>query len=90
MKKTYLISYDLNDAESGEYNQLIDYIKSFGTWAHITESLWAVKTDRSTTEIRDAIKDMVSDGSRIFVTKSSGVASWSNVICSNTWLKDYL
>lgn len=88
--KTYLISYDLNEAESDEYNQLFDYIKSFGTWANITKSLWAIKTDSSAAEIRDAVKRIVPDGSRIFVIKSSGVAAWSNVICSNAWLKEHL
>lgn len=88
--KTYLISYDLNEAESDEYNQLFDYIKSFGTWAHITKSLWAIKTDSSAVEIRDAIKKIVPDESRIFVAKSSGVAAWRNVFCRNAWLKEYL
>ena len=90
MRTTYLISYDLNDAETNEYNQLFDYIQSFSTWAHITKSLWAVKTDKTVVEIRDAIKDIVPAESRIFVIKSGGVAAWKNVFCRNTWLKENL
>ena len=37
---TYIISYDV--AEGGEYDDLIGHIKKYGTWDHITKSLWAI------------------------------------------------
>jgi len=52
--------------------------------------LWAIRSDDSAVEIRDAIKKIVPDESRIFVAKSSGVAAWRNVFCRNAWLKEYL
>lgn len=39
-RKSFVISYDL--AEGGNYDELFNHIKSYGYWAHITESTWAV------------------------------------------------
>ena len=85
---TYLISYDL--AEGGDYETLIAAIKSYGTWAHITESTWAVSTDKTATEVRDHLVGLMTKGSKIFVLKSASVGAWRNVICSNEWLKKNL
>lgn len=90
MMETYIISYDLNSDKSSDYTKLIDFIKSFGTWAHITESTWAIKTNKTAKEIRDEIADIMPEGSRLFVVKSGLSSAWRNVICSNDWLKKYL
>lgn len=88
MKNTYLISYDLKDGSSEDYEELKDFIKSYGTWAHVTESLWAIMTEEKATEIRDELKEILPDGSSIFVIKSGVESAWSNVICKSKWLKD--
>ena len=90
MQETIIISYDLDSGDTENYNKLFEYIKDFGTWAHITESLWAIKTGKSVSIIRDELLEIVPKGSSLFVTKSSAVAAWSNVQCSNKWLKDNL
>lgn len=77
-------------AEGGDYNQLFDAIKSYGTWAHITESTWAVVTEKTHTEVRDHLSQYLPNGSRIIVIKSASVSAWKNVICSNEWLKKNL
>jgi hypothetical protein len=84
----YVISYDL--AGEGAYDELIDAIKSFGTWAHITESTWAVVTEKTHKELRDELAGHLPDGSRLFVVRSGSIAAWSNVMCKNEWLKKYL
>ena len=83
---TYIISYDM--AGEGNYDTLINHIKSYGTWAHITESTWAVVSQKSATEIRDEVKKHLNNGSRLIVVKSANVAAWSNVLCTNKWLKE--
>lgn len=85
---TYIISYDM--AEGGDYTSLYDAIKSYGTWAHITESTWAVVTEKTQVELRDHIGSLLPTGSRVFVIKSASVGAWRNVICSNEWLKKNL
>lgn len=85
---TYLISYDM--ATGGDYDALYEAIKEYGTWAHITESLFAVKTESTAKQIRDDIGQYLPTGSRLMVVKSGAVAAWRNVICRDEWLKKNL
>ena len=77
-------------AEGGDYESLYEAFKSYGTWAKITESTWAVVTDKDHKQVRDHIGKFLPDGSRLFVVQSAGVAAWRNVICRDQWLKDHL
>ena len=74
----------------GNYDTLINHIKSYGTWAHITESTWAIVSQKTATEIRDEVKKYLSNGSRLIVIKSANVAAWSNALCTNEWLKEHI
>lgn len=85
MERCYIISYDM--AEGGDDNALYDAIKDYGTWAHITESTWAVVTECSAKDVRDDLDTYLPEGSRLFVVKSGIEAAWRNVICSNEWPK---
>jgi len=84
----YIISYDLRNKR--DYEDLYEAIKSYGTWAHITESTWAVVTSKSATQVRDHLLGHIDDDDRIFVVKSGVEAAWRSVICRNQWLKDNL
>lgn len=86
--ETYLISYDLSDTE--KYNELYEKIKSYGRWAHITESFFAVESEKSAKEIRDELLDIIGDDSSLMVVRSAHEAAWHNVLCSNEWLKKNL
>lgn len=88
MKKTYIITYDI--PEESDYNSLYKYFKSYGTWAHIAESVWGVKTDKSAETIREEILELVSNNGTVFVIRSGVEAAWSDVICRNKWLQDNL
>lgn len=90
MKKTFIISYDLNDAKPEDYGNIYEVIKEYGTWAHITESTWAIVTTEKAKEVRDKLIKIMPDGSSLFVIKSGNVAAWRNVQCSNDWLKKHL
>jgi len=84
----YIISYDL--VSDRDYESLYKAIKSYGTWAHITESTWAVVTNQNATQIRDYLLKFVDADDRIFVVRSGSAAAWKNVICKNEWLKGNL
>lgn len=84
-KKSYIISYDM--AGEGDYDALINHIKEYGYWAHITESTWAVLSCKTAVEVRNDILKYLTDGSRLIVIQSANIAAWSNTICSNDWLK---
>lgn len=86
--KCYIISYDL--VYQRNYENLWNAIKSYSYWAKITESTWAVKTDRSAAEIREHLSGCTDADDRIFVIKSGVEAAWKNAICKNEWLKNNL
>ena len=86
--ETYLISYDLSDET--KYTNLYEYVKSYRTWAHITESFFAVLTVKSATQIRDEILDIVGNDTKIMVVRSAHEAAWHNTLCKKEWLKKNL
>ena len=83
---TYIISYDLR-SPNPDYEGLHEAIKAYGTWAHITQSLWAVETSESAVEVRDYLTTFIEPGDRLFVLRSGSEAAWRNVMCNNEWLK---
>ena len=88
--RTYIISYDIVDGEGDDYTELIDRIKAYGPWAHITLSTWAISTEKSASDIRDELEKLLPEGSRLFVVRSGGAGAWRNVFCKNAWLKKWL
>jgi hypothetical protein len=84
----YIISYDVR--EGGDYGPLIAAIKEYGTWAHITQSTWAVVSEESPKQIRDNLAAHLAKGDRLFVVKSGTAAAWRNALCHNEWLKEQL
>lgn len=84
----YIISYDL--VKERDYAELITAIKAYRTWAHIHESLWAVVTENTATQIRDDLRQHVDADDRLFVIRSGTGAAWRNVLCKNEWLRKHL
>lgn len=84
----YIISYDL--IKERNYDALYDALKSYRTWAKITESTWAVVTDKSATEVREHLLKFIDGDDRLFVVKSGVESAWQNARCSNEWLKKNL
>ena len=85
MERCYIISYDMS--EGGDYNALHNAIKDYDSWAHITESTWAVVTGYSAEVIRNRLSRYLPDGSSLFVVGSGIEAAWRNVFCRSEWLK---
>lgn len=81
--RCYIVSYDLK--EGGDYAPLIEALKSYTAWAHVTESTWAVVSDDDQKQIRDHLAELIPEGSRLFVVRSGGAGAWRNVICSKAW-----
>jgi len=82
----YVICYDV--VAGGDYEPLYSAIKRYGTWAHITESTWAIVSEKTHTEVRDDLGQYVPEGGRLFVVKSAKAAAWRNVLCRSEWLKE--
>ncbi len=84
----YVISYDLRKQRN--YEALFEAIKSYGTWAHVLESTWAIKTAKSAAEVRDHLAGHMDSDDGLFVVKSGGEAAWRDVNCKAEWLKENL
>lgn len=81
--------YDLR-APGGNYNQLYQAIKSYQTWAKITESSWAIVTDSTPVAIRDYLGSFMDKNDRLFIIKSGHNSAWRNIIGSGEWFKKHL
>lgn len=88
MANCYIINYDLNNSK--DYESLFKAIKSYGTWAKILKSCWAVVTTKSAKQVRDHLLSVMDSDDGIFVVKSGIEAAWRNVECTNEWLKNNL
>ena len=84
-----IIEYDLRQP-GRNYDVLYEAIKSYGTWAHITESTWFIKTDATCVQVRDKLLSVMDTNDRLFVGELSGAAAWYNTICDSEFLKKNL
>lgn len=85
-----LISYDLGVPEtSKDYQNVIKYLKSLGTWAKPLYSVFLVLTNKTVSEVRNQIKDLTDENDKILVLDvkndswatariSTDVTSWMN------------
>lgn len=84
-----IITYDLLKVGQN-YDGLINQIKKLGTWAKVCESCFVLKTNLSSSEVRDALKAQIDSNDRLFIASLTGEAAWLNVICDSNWLKQNL
>mgnify|MGYP006069220545 CR=1 FL=1 len=84
-----IVEYDLRQP-GRDYDALYNAIKGYGTWAHVTESTWFIKTDETCVQVRDKLMELMDNNDRLFVGELSGTAAWHNTICEGQYLKDNL
>jgi len=85
----YVISYDL--IEDKNYEDLIERIKSLGTWAKPLESFWLVVSDSSASAIRDTLKGVVDKDDKIIIIKLGDDWATYNISQKVTdWMKSQI
>ncbi len=84
-----IITYDLC-APGRDYEKLIEHIKTYSSWARVTESTWVISSDDTCKVIRDILKTHIDTNDRLFVAELTGTAAWSNVRCKSDYLKEHL
>ena len=82
-----IIEYDLRQPDR-DYDALYKAIKDYGTWAHVTESTWLIKTDETCVQVGDKLLELMDSNDRLFVGELTGNAAWYNTICESQFLKD--
>lgn len=85
----YIISYDLCQPHR-DYTGLYAALKSFPLWGRLTESTWAIITDKSHIEIRDILIKYIDNNDRLIVILSGKSAAWTKVLAPNEWVKNNL
>jgi hypothetical protein len=78
--RTIQINYDLK-RPGRDYQPVYDYIKSHGTWCHLLESMWLIRTTKSATQVRDELNRLVDANDMIATFDVSGdewATSFSN------------
>jgi CRISPR/Cas system-associated endoribonuclease Cas2 len=85
----YIVSYDLRQPGQN-YDALYDALRTYTKWARVNESVWAIVTTVSATQIRDHLARYVDANDRLFVIKSGVEAAWRNSICKGEWLQENL
>ena len=80
-KHCYIVSYDLCQPNRN-YQDLYAALKSFPVWGRLTESTWAVVTDKTHAEIRDFLMK--------YIILSGKSAAWTKVLAPNEWVKNNL
>lgn len=76
---SHLITYDLIGPKNRDYENISEKIKNFPRWAHVLESAWIVKSEKSTKEIRDELLSFMDNNDRLFVSQLTGQCSWNNL-----------
>jgi hypothetical protein len=87
--RTYMIGYDLH-RPGQDYTTLYDAIKALGAnWWHCLDSTWLIKSNRSATDIRDALVKYIDGNDELLVASLTGESAWTGfgTECS-AWLKN--
>jgi hypothetical protein len=85
-----LIGYDIHPTKGETYDELIKAIKSLcSTWWHNLDSTWIVVCEKTTVQVRDALKGHLREDDQLLVIDISGDgAAWTGFTESGSkWLR---
>jgi hypothetical protein len=87
---TYVICFEI--ATPATKASVVDAIVAYGFYCPISETVWAVKTDKTAVSIRDSLGTLIGASDRLFVIRSGTEAAWKNSFGPkhDAWLKEHL
>ena len=84
---SFIVSYDL--ISNRDYSKLYEAIRNYGSYAHVLESVWIIKSSSSSTNIRDNLKSYIDSDDKLFVAKLTGESAWKNLSKDvSDWIKN--
>lgn len=90
MKRTYIISYDLN-SPGKNYEKVLTALKATGAWARLGGSAYIVISMLSAAQIRDSIMKVMDNNDQLFVGVVNAPAAWFGLGDEvSNWLKNNL
>lgn len=86
----YIVTFETHSDASRE--RVTERLKSLHGYCPIHRYCWAMLTDKTAKELRDAVVEVMQPGERIFVIRSGTEAAWKNSYSekNNEWLKKNL
>ena len=88
----YMITYDLHPPKGENYERLFTALEAVGIgYWDCLDSTWLVITEKTAIEIRDELKQYLTDGDRLLVVRCGQGAAWLGFKDDcHTWLEDKL
>ena len=83
-----LVTYDLNKPGK-DYNDLLKAIKNY-TWARLSESSYAIRTDHSSQQVFDKFKPYLDQNDNLYVISLKKPYAGFGPQEVNTWLENSL
>ena len=89
MAASHLVTYDL--IKRKDYPELTKELEKFAYW-HCLGSVWIVKSDLSTAQIRDRLLPHIDSDDKLIVLKLTGEAAWTTSFSRDCqdWLRNNL
>jgi len=86
----YIVTFQTASETSRQ--KVIEKLKSYQYYCPIHDNCWAILTDQSAANIRDAVITVMSTGERLFVIRSGTEGAWLNTYGNDNsdWLKKNL
>ncbi|PWK52837.1 hypothetical protein [Pleionea mediterranea] len=84
-----LVTYDLNKPGQ-KHLELLKKIKDFSSWACLSESSYAIKTNASASEVFDALRHYIDDSDTLYVINLKKPYSGFGPKDVNDWLDNNL
>jgi hypothetical protein len=90
--RTYLVGYDLNRPRgASDYPELYKALQAYPNWWHHLDSTWIIKTDWSSVQIRDDLRQHIDSGDKLLVVRLEGTGAWFGFNEKGSqWLKNNL
>lgn len=88
--KGQLIVYKLDSGNDD--SKIVEKIKSYSTWARVTDNCWIIVADKSSGAIRDELKEVIEGKGKVLVINVTG-QSWGTYAVSKEvtdWMKTNL
>lgn len=90
MVNCYAISYDLI-GPNRDYDKIHKAIRDLGSWAYIHESLFIVKSSKTSSQLYDILITSLDSNDKLLIVKLGKDATWINLPQDvSDWLKSNL
>ena len=87
----HVIAYDLHPSEGQTYDGLTEAIEDLGNTWHCLDSVWLIKSEYTSAEIRGRLRPFLKEDDQLLVIRQGDGAAWIGFTgdCQQ-WLRDNL